>query len=141
MQWHPKKIVVPVDFSDDSIAAVETAVGVGGDAATVHVIHVLQDLSPIEPGEVWYTIDAETRKQRTTEALQRRLAAAKIAGVHLEVAIGDPGHKITEYSEDIDADLIVMPSHGRSGLRRLLIGSVAERVLRLSHCPVLILRD
>ena len=44
-------------------------------------------------------------------------------------------------ADEWGADLIVMPSHGRSGVKRLLIGSVAERVVRLAHCPVLVLRD
>ena len=60
--------------------------------------------------------------------------------VIFQVQFGDPGHGITDYAEEVGADVIVMPSHGRTGLRRLLIGSVAERVLRLAHCPVLVLR-
>ncbi|HCK41739.1 MAG TPA: hypothetical protein DHW22_08920 [Planctomycetaceae bacterium] len=49
---------------------------------------------------------------------------------------GDPGHNITDYAKEIGAGLIVMPSHGRTRLKRMLIGSVAERVVRLAHCPV-----
>ena len=48
---------------------------------------------------------------------------------------------ITELAAELKADLIVLPSHGRTGLKRLLIGSVAERVVRLAHCPVLVLRS
>jgi nucleotide-binding universal stress UspA family protein len=57
------------------------------------------------------------------------------------VAFGDPGQRITAYAEEVGADVIVMPSHGRTGLKRLLLGSVAERVLRLAHCPVLVLKS
>ena len=54
--------------------------------------------------------------------------------------IGDPGSEITKLAKEVGAHLIIMPSHGRTGISRLLLGSVAERVLRLSHCPVLVLR-
>jgi nucleotide-binding universal stress UspA family protein len=56
------------------------------------------------------------------------------------VRIGDPGHEIADCAAEIGADLVVISSHGRKGVKRLLIGSVAERVVRLSHCPVLVLR-
>ena len=72
--------------------------------------------------------------------MRERFAAAKYQGIHCATASGDPGHEIVKYAEEIDADLIVIPSHGRTGLTRLLIGSVAERVVRLAHCPVLVLR-
>ena len=69
------------------------------------------------------------------------LVSLKYAKAPIEILFGDPGHEITEFAERVKADLIVMPSHGRTGLSRLLIGSVAERVIRLAHCPVLVLRD
>jgi len=58
----------------------------------------------------------------------------------IEVRFGDPGHEIVEYAREIEAGLVVMASHGQSALRHLLIGSVAERVVRLAHCPVLVLK-
>jgi nucleotide-binding universal stress UspA family protein len=54
--------------------------------------------------------------------------------------LGEPAHGIADYAQDKKAELIVIPSHGRTGITRLLIGSVAERVVRLAHCPVLVLR-
>ena len=59
---------------------------------------------------------------------------------HHLTRFGDPGHQIAQYAEEAKADLIVLPSHGRSGLQRLLIGSVAERVVRHAPCPVLVVR-
>lgn len=141
MSWSPQKIVVPVDFSTESLAAVDKALEIGGQTASVFVIHVLNDLSPVEPGEIWFTVDAATRRQRTLQALRNLLSDPKYGHVQFEVQIGDPGHKIAEYCADVGGELIVMPSHGRAGLRRVLIGSVAERVTRHSHCPVLILRQ
>ncbi|MEZ6094353.1 MAG: universal stress protein [Pirellulaceae bacterium] len=54
---------------------------------------------------------------------------------------GDPGSEITRFAKENDAGLIVISSHGRTGVSRLLLGSVAERVVRLAPCPVLVLRD
>jgi nucleotide-binding universal stress UspA family protein len=61
--------------------------------------------------------------------------------IDVAVAIGDPGHEIADFASNVGADIIVLPCHGRTGLKRLLIGSVAERVVRLAHCPVLVLKD
>ena len=55
--------------------------------------------------------------------------------------IGDPGTMIINYASDVKADLIVMPSHGRHGLKRLVLGSTTERVLRHTEIPVLVLRE
>ena len=60
--------------------------------------------------------------------------------MHVDVEFGDPGNQIVDFAERISAELIVIPSHGRTGIERLLLGSVAERVARLAPCPVLVLR-
>ena len=54
--------------------------------------------------------------------------------------IGDAGSEIVSYADRVSAELIVIPSHGRSGIKHLLMGSVAERVVRHAHCPVLVLK-
>lgn len=141
MAWLPKQCVVaPVDFSDESIEALDIALTLTGDAARVHVVHVLPDLDPAEPGVIWSTIDNATRAVHAEQAMRERLADAKYQGVNIHIDFGDPGHEIAQQAEDLKADLIVLPSHGRTGIRRLLIGSTAERVVRLAHCPVLVLR-
>ena len=141
MAWFPKqKVIVPVDFSEESFTALVTAKELVEDAAHLLVVHVLQDLSPMEPGEIWGTIDHETRIRHTMKALRERLAEEGHDDVSADVVIGDPGHEITALAGREKADLIVLTSHGRTGLKHLLIGSVAERVIRLAHCPVLVLR-
>ncbi len=60
--------------------------------------------------------------------------------MNVEILIGDPGHEIANYAEELDAGLVVVASHGQTGLRHLLLGSVAERVVRLAKCPVLVLK-
>ena len=142
MPWLPKKnIVVPIDFSDDSLSAVHTALELVENATAVHVIHVLPLLTVADPGVVWEPVDDESRRSHAEDALRQRLSDNPYRGVKVEIAIGDPGHEIADYAQAQHAELIIMPSHGRTGIRRLLIGSVAERVVRLSHCPVLVLKQ
>ena len=142
MSWFLKnKVVVPVDFSDLSFTAIDTALEMVADPSHVLVVHVLQELSPVEPGELWATIDHETRKRHAANALRERLAKDNHEDVSIMVRIGDPGHEVADVVEKEKVELIVLTSHGRTGLRRFLIGSVAERVIRLAHCPVLVLRS
>ena len=141
MSWLPKTcVVVPVDFSKESLGAVDTALALVDSAEQIHVIHVLSPIVATEPGVVWETVEDASRQDHAEDALRRQLAAAH-AEVEVAISIGDPGEEIADYAEAIKAELIVMPSHGRTGLKRLLIGSVAERVMRLAHCPVLILKQ
>jgi nucleotide-binding universal stress UspA family protein len=142
MPWLPKNtIVVPVDFSAESLAAVDTALELVKHASRVHVIHVLPVLDPTEPGAVWSKLDDDSRRANAIQAIRDRLSGAKYAEIDVAAAFGDPGQEIATFAESLAADLIVMPSHGRTGVKRLLIGSVAERVVRLAHCPVLVLKN
>jgi nucleotide-binding universal stress UspA family protein len=141
MAWLPKQtVVVPVDFSDESIAAVDAALELVADASHLHIIHVLPIITDYEAGLVWSTVSDQTRTEHAQLALRERLADAKYEKVRIAVAFGDAGTEIAAFAENKQADLIVIPSHGRTGLKRLLIGSVAERVVRLAHCPVLVLK-
>ncbi len=141
MTWLPRNTVIaPVDFSSESFEAVDVAIDIAGDPAKVHIVHILPVISVQDPGVVWQTVDDEHRTQHAREALRKHFSDPKYANVNIHVAIGDPGQGVAEYAQQINADLVVISSHGRTGLKRLLIGSVAERVVRLSHCPVLVLR-
>jgi nucleotide-binding universal stress UspA family protein len=101
---------------------------------------VLQDAVALAPEFSLGVLDLEAQVRETTQSLYDRFRDEKCRGLKIHVCYGDPGIEITKYAEDIKAGLIVMPSHGRRGIPRLLIGSVAERVVRLSHCPVLVLK-
>jgi nucleotide-binding universal stress UspA family protein len=141
MSWFPKRtVVVPVDFSEESLAAVDTALELVEDPSGVHLLHVLPEPSMMEPDPVWMEIDNTNRANHATDALREKLSGGQYQNVQIEIDFGDPGYRIADYARRIGAELIVMPSHGRTGLERIMLGSVAERVTRLSHCPVLILR-
>jgi nucleotide-binding universal stress UspA family protein len=141
MAYFPRScVVVPVDFSADSLAALEVGRQLVSKPEELHVVHVVIDITPLEAGEVWGVIDPQARVEQVEKVLKEKLADAKYQGVHTAVLLGEPAHGIANYAQEKRADLIVIPSHGRTGLTRLLIGSVAERVVRLAHCPVLVLR-
>jgi nucleotide-binding universal stress UspA family protein len=135
-----RRIVAPVDFSEFSMEAVDVAMDIAGNNQNVHVLHVLPPAEPVEADMLLSPVDHEIRIRKAMEALESKFSGSRFANLKIEVLIGDPGHEVTEYAGKIGADLIVIPSHGRTGIKRLLIGSVAERVVRLSHCPVLVLR-
>jgi len=141
MAYFPKScVIVPVDFSPESLAAVDVGLQLVDSPQHLHIVHVIIDITPLEAGEVWGVIDPQSRVQQLEKLLREKLADAKYQGVHLSVLLGEPAHGIADYAQEKHADLIVIPSHGRTGITRLLIGSVAERVVRLAHCPVLVLR-
>lgn len=141
MNWFPKRsVVVPIDFSEESLAALDVARALVEEPRYVHAIHVLPLLEPTEPGVIWATIDNAGRRHHAEEALKAKLAEHALAGASTHIAFGDPGHEVASYAQNVAAELIVLPSHGRTGLARLLIGSTAEKIVRLAHCPVLVLR-
>ena len=141
MAFTPKQhVVVPVDFSEAAFKAIRVARDLVDKTSDLHVIHVLPLLSPLDPGVVWDAWNDAERVKHAKDALVERLDA-DLKDVRLEIAIGDPAREITERATKEKADLIVIPSHGRTGAARLFIGSVAERVVRLAHCPVLVLRE
>lgn len=141
MSWLPKEnIVVPCDFSEESFAAVDTALEMVSSPSRIHVLHVLAELAAGEPGVVWGTVDEESRREHAKQALSEKLSDPKYEGIDIVIGFGNAGHEVADYAKSTNADLIVLPSHGRTGIARLLIGSVAERVVRLAPCPVLVLR-
>jgi len=141
MSWLPKKcVVVPYDFSERSGQAIEIARDMVADLTNLHLIHVLPTITASDPGMIWDMVDNEARARDATRAFREGFAASPFHKSDFHISFGDPGQEIAAFAERLNADLIVMPSHGRSGMTRLLIGSVAERVCRLAHCPVLVLR-
>jgi nucleotide-binding universal stress UspA family protein len=133
-------IIVPFDFSDHSRHSVRRAVEIAGQPSQVHVLHVLPFMIPTDPGAVWDTVDDQSRIDHARKALADALPESSFGNVQLQVRLGDPGRVIAEYAEENKAELVIVGSHGRTGFSRLLLGSVAERVTRLVHCPVLVLK-
>ena len=142
MNWFEgKKAVVPIDFGDQSKQAIDTALDIIFRPSDIHVVHVCPDQTAATPEEIWIDIDEEQRRTDLEALYRKQFGEEKYHAVPFAVLFGDPGTEIVGHAEKIGADVIIIPSHGRSGISRLLLGSVAERVLRLAHCPVLVLRN
>jgi nucleotide-binding universal stress UspA family protein len=134
------KIVVPVDFSGESGLAIDAALELAEDVSRIHLVHVLFPLDNASPGVVWGGVSDDQREQAIREEFDELIKERNVVGVHSEIRFGNPGLEVAEYAEEIGADLIVMPSHGYHGMKRLILGSVAERVIRHAKCSVLVLR-
>lgn len=139
-----KRILVPLDFSDSSTVVVQTAIRYGHAlGAQLELLHVFQDPTYVMPAPlelVTFPIDME----RITAEVERRLGleveTVRAAGLTCESAtlMGRPHAEIVAHAEKTGAELIVMGTHGRSGISHAILGSVAERVLHKTHCPVLV---
>lgn len=135
------RVLLPVDDSPGSTAAVEHALSVYPDASFVllHVVDPRLWISTDEYGEVYY---AEETQDAVVDEADDLLAAARktveAAGRPVETVrvLGRPATEIVAYAGENDVDAIVMGSHGRRGLDRVLLGSVAERVVRRASVPV-----
>ncbi len=141
MSWLPKKtVVVPVDFSTASADTLKTGLTLVAKPEDLHVIYVTTPPIAFNYAEGWALDDPATRMKAAHDHLAEFLEDKNTTGVKAVIREGDPGLMIVDYAEEVHADLIVMPSHGYHGVKRLLLGSVTERVLRHANCPILVLR-
>ena len=141
MAWETKKpIVVPIDFSGQSVDAIGTACEMATSRDQIHVVHVVAKLDQIVPSAKLSLPSDEDRRAAVCQHFSEFLSKHGFEAVKEVVLDGQPGTQTAEYSMKIDEGLIVIPSHGYHGVKRLFLGSVAERVVRLAECPVFILR-
>lgn len=139
-----ERILVPTDGSTGTRRAIDHAVDLAAaDGATIHALYVVNAASFASlPMETSWEGVADMLEEEGEEAVGQveRRAAERDVPVVTAVIEGTPSREIVNYAVDEDCDLIVMGTHGRGGLDRLLLGSVAERVVRSSAIPVLTLR-
>ncbi len=136
-----KKILVPTDFSEDSLNAISMAIQIAEDPALVTVVHVMVPLDLVSPGVLFGGLTDEKRTEHVEEHAKEEFAKHQIEGVSFNTMVGDPGIKLADFAKENDIELIVIPSHGYTGIARLALGSVAERVLRHAPCPTLVVRQ
>ncbi|NHN61385.1 MULTISPECIES: universal stress protein [Halorussus] len=135
-------ILVPVDGSEQSSRALDHAVGHAEtyDAA-VHLLFVVDVASlPAEVDAAPVAERLDTYGERIVAGAADRVGAADVDRIETAVVPGVPHQAILDYADDNDVDLVVMGTHGRTGLDRYLLGSVTERVVRRSPVPVLAVR-
>ena len=131
------KILFPTDFSTMGQTALEMATSLARDrAAKLVIVHVEEPPMAYGGGELYYGVQEPDR-----EELHRMLTAVVptdlAVGYEHRLMVGSPAAAIVQLAEQEQVDIIVMPTHGRTGLGRLLMGSVAEEVVRKAKCPVL----
>lgn len=139
-------IVAALDFSDSAPDALDAALALGGTegGSRVHLLHVVpspvpalwsEDLPPVDLRAVEQAWTEEARTQLTALALSRALEPSSVT---MTVVVGSAAPEILRYTEDQRADVVVLGSHGHGLVRRFLLGSVADTVVRQSPCAVLV---
>jgi len=134
------EVLVPTDGSEGTRAAVEHAIDHAKRYdATLHVLYVVDArigvVHETTPEDVF--AELEEQGQMAIEQVKSQAKAADVHTIQGVVARGDPHQAILDYVSDRDIDLVVMGTHGRTGLDHYLIGSVTEKVVRLSDVPVM----
>jgi nucleotide-binding universal stress UspA family protein len=143
------KILVPTDGSDTAENAVEHAIDIAEKyGAEVHALYIVdtdsmsltlggEQLDRIEQGQFGEMEEIKGKADAATGYVADRAADRGLDAVE-HISSGKPHEMIASYAENNDMDLVVMGSHGRSGVRRAILGSVTERTLRSMHVPVLV---
>lgn len=140
-----KSILYPTDFSEPSRAALTAACELAEHfGAELHLLHVIPFSDPFPTDLVAIAVPNmyPSDRERTDEALKLlddlvRQYVPSTIHTHTDVKMGSAGNEITCAAADVAADVIVMGTHGETGLRHLVFGSVAEKVVQMAHRPVL----
>jgi nucleotide-binding universal stress UspA family protein len=143
-----KRILVPVDFSPPSLQALDYAIDLrrrlGGELVLLHAVEPVYFAATNGIYGVGYDASIVYREMEHAARQQlTRLAAtvrARRIPVRIVLSVGPAPRVIADAAKKLKADLVVMSTHGRSGLSHVLLGSVAERVVRTAPCPVLTIR-
>jgi nucleotide-binding universal stress UspA family protein len=134
------KILFPTDFSTLGQVALETATSLAKQReAKLLIVHVEEPPTAYGGGELYYGLE-EPNRQEIQRMLAEILPTDPAVGYEHRLMIGSPATAIIHLAEKENVDMIVMPTHGRTGLTRLLMGSVAEEVVRKAKCPVLTIK-
>ena len=146
------RILVPTDGSDTAETAVDHALDLAERyGAEIHALYVVdtdamdlslgtEQIDRLRSGKFGEMTEIRERAELATSVIADRARERGIDVVE-HVTAGRPHAVVADYAEDEDVDLIVMGSHGRSGVKRALLGSVTERVLRSTHRPVLVVDE
>lgn len=141
MAWGNEQcVVVPVDFSESTPVAIRKALEIAAGPDNVHLVYVVPELDFVSPGVVFGNVTDVSRVTAAKKYTHEYLQEHSLPDVQTHILMGDPGTTVVEFATNKQADLIVIPSHGYHGVKHLLLGSVAERIIRHANCAVLVLR-
>lgn len=140
-----RKIMIPTDFSAYSNHALKYAVTMAQSfQAKLYLMHVyeLPLTSPMLPAEPYPTATRTQEQHDEEKSLNRLVEGLRAEGVDAEPVfeLGRPYIEIVRAAKELDVDLVILATHGRKGLSHLVFGSTAEKVVRLSPCPVLTIK-
>jgi universal stress protein A len=146
MDTTARQIVVPTDFSETADRALATAIDMGRAlTARVHLVHVYSPVMVLPPPIDMVSLPTvfPHALQKMEEALEARATRVREAGLDCEVSLleGNAHVEIVRHADNVNAVLIVLGTHGRSGLAQAVLGSVAERVIHRASCPVLVVPE
>lgn len=142
-----RRVLVPLDFSERARKALRHGRGLAKQfGAKLILLHVVEPM--VYPSDLGYTpvlsdeLTAQVQ-QESTARLDEAVKAEQARGIECEGVLrsGRPYLEITAAAEELDADLIVLTTHGYTGLKHVVLGSTAERVVRHAPCPVLVVRE
>lgn len=142
-----KKILVPTDFSPPAQNAYRYALRFGRQfGAEVTLLHVLEKAPPIGgmvdvPAQIDYLDEQVEAVEKNLSALRAPSESGKLPRIGTTVREGDAAQQIKDTAREMETDLIVMGTHGYTGLKHLLLGSTAEDVVRSAPCPVMVVRE
>jgi nucleotide-binding universal stress UspA family protein len=152
MSIFPTKILLATDGSEEAALAAQTASDLANKTnSELHIVHVRPRITPHYPG--YYIgpgvvedarekerkhLEREAKRLLETQAEQVRAAEGSVAQLHLRV--GSPDKEVVALAEELGTRLIILGSRGRGGVRRALMGSVSDSVVRHAHCPVMVVR-
>ena len=140
----PKSILVPTDFSEPAEHALDYALELAAKlGAKIYLLNVI-GIPALGLAEIGVAVSAatiESRIQISQVELDQLVAGRPQADIETMLRTGEARDVIVDVAREIGAELIVMGTHGRRGVRRALIGSIAEGVLRIAPCPVLAIRE
>ena len=141
-----KKILCPYDFSEHAEEALQYAIKLSDKETLITLIYVIQMPYSIDPyGYSYYDIKSDDIKNASKDALEKKVEElkSKYENINIDFEFDidyDPAEYILKNQKAGHYDLVVIGSHGRKGISRLLMGSVAESVLREATCPVMIIK-
>jgi universal stress protein A len=138
--FHPRLILHPTDYSESSGYAMQIAADLARQhQARIIILHVAETLGPenVTFGEATSQLEPTAYRRRLEEDLRQREPAPQDVSVEYVLGEGDTAQEIQRVAQSRGCDLIVMGTHGRTGLTRLVMGSTAEKVIRRAPCPVL----
>ena len=141
MSFPFRRILCPVDFDDNSLAALEVAAEIARqNDGTVLLLHVVPMI--LAPAAMPVYVDVYRGQEGLAREKLAQIAARRLQGIKYDllIHIGEPAGIIIRSAKRMAVDLIVMATHGRRGFSRVMLGSVAEAVLREASCPVLCAR-